>query len=206
MSAKKNPEETRAKILQAAMEEIHEKGFRAASLEAILTNAGVTKGALYHHFKNKEAVGYAIVDEMLMGWIINAFVEPMKNQADPIAAFQELIRNQVAMVTPETICKGCPLHNLMQEMSPIDETFRQKLMNVYEVWRGSIVNMLKQAQQLEHIPKHINADKMATYILATIEGGIGHAKSSQDIHRLNDAMETLIDVLESMRLPAPTTS
>jgi TetR/AcrR family transcriptional regulator, transcriptional repressor for nem operon len=40
-------------------------GFRSADVNAILAAAGVTKGALYHHFENKEALGYAVVDEVI---------------------------------------------------------------------------------------------------------------------------------------------
>jgi len=39
-------------------------GFRSADLNAILAAAGVTKGALYHHFDSKEALGYAVVAEV----------------------------------------------------------------------------------------------------------------------------------------------
>ena len=49
------PAETRRRILEAAFAEMWRVGFRAASLEAILLEAGVTKGALYHHFRSKDA-------------------------------------------------------------------------------------------------------------------------------------------------------
>jgi hypothetical protein len=44
-SGKRNPDQTRHTLLQAAFEEIHQQGFQAASLETILATAGVTKGA-----------------------------------------------------------------------------------------------------------------------------------------------------------------
>ena len=44
---------------------MYRSGFRSADLDAILAAAGVTKGALYYHFDNKEALGYAVVDELI---------------------------------------------------------------------------------------------------------------------------------------------
>src|SRR5271168_2833644 len=41
---------TRERLLQAASREIYRAGFQSASLDTILDSAGVTKGALYHHF------------------------------------------------------------------------------------------------------------------------------------------------------------
>jgi TetR/AcrR family transcriptional regulator, transcriptional repressor for nem operon len=52
-------------LLKAAFKEMHRSGFRSADLDAILAKAGVTKGALYYHFDDKEALGYAVVDEVV---------------------------------------------------------------------------------------------------------------------------------------------
>ena len=49
----RDPVLTRQRLLQAASQEICHSGFRGSDLEAILNRAGVTKGALYHHFENK---------------------------------------------------------------------------------------------------------------------------------------------------------
>ena len=64
-SSKRNPEQTRQALLEAAFEEIYRVGFQAASLDRILDRAGVTKGALYHHFKNKLELGYAVLEEVV---------------------------------------------------------------------------------------------------------------------------------------------
>ena len=64
-AARRDPERTRGRLLQAAFQEMHRSGFRNADLDVILARAGVTKGALYYHFNNKEALGYAVVDEIV---------------------------------------------------------------------------------------------------------------------------------------------
>src|SRR6202044_3625075 len=61
----RDPERTRERLLRAASREIYRSGFQSASLDRILVSAGVTKGALYHHFENKEALGYAVVEEVI---------------------------------------------------------------------------------------------------------------------------------------------
>lgn len=45
--------ETRAKILESALDIFSEKNFSNASLTEIAANVGLTKGALYWHFRNK---------------------------------------------------------------------------------------------------------------------------------------------------------
>src|SRR5205807_6655839 len=61
----RDSERTRERLLQAASREIYRSGFQSASLDTILASAGVTKGALYYHFKSKEALGYTVVEEVI---------------------------------------------------------------------------------------------------------------------------------------------
>ena len=58
-------EETRARILDAAVRRFAIAGYDAASVEEICTEAGVSKGAFYHHFPTKQAVFLAL----MQGWL-----------------------------------------------------------------------------------------------------------------------------------------
>ena len=57
--------ETKKKILESAMAEFLEKGFMNASLRTIAANAGLTTGAMYRHFKDKDALFCALVDDAI---------------------------------------------------------------------------------------------------------------------------------------------
>ena len=65
MRKKEQSEQTRMKILQAAIQEIHHSGYKAASLDNILATTDLTKGALYHHFSDKRELAHAILEEYL---------------------------------------------------------------------------------------------------------------------------------------------
>ena len=62
---RRNPDRTRERLLEAGFVEIYSRGFQPAGLDAIVERAGVTKGALYHHFPGKHALGYAVLDEVI---------------------------------------------------------------------------------------------------------------------------------------------
>ncbi|MBO4640136.1 MAG: TetR/AcrR family transcriptional regulator [Treponema sp.] len=57
--------ETKKKLLESAKKEFLEKGFNGASLRTIAANAGVTTGAMYRHFKDKNAFFCALVDDAI---------------------------------------------------------------------------------------------------------------------------------------------
>ena len=60
-------EETRARLLQAASKEFSSNGYDAASVDDICAEAGVSKGAFYHHFPSKQAVFLALFEDWLKG-------------------------------------------------------------------------------------------------------------------------------------------
>lgn len=57
--------ETKNKLLESAKKEFLEKGFTGASLRTIAANAGVTTGAMYRHFKDKDSFFCALVDDAI---------------------------------------------------------------------------------------------------------------------------------------------
>jgi AcrR family transcriptional regulator len=58
-------EETRAKIMEAAIKLFSNRGYNKASVDEICEEAGISKGAFYHHFKSKQALFLALLD----GWL-----------------------------------------------------------------------------------------------------------------------------------------
>src|SRR5580693_284248 len=100
----RDPARTRERLLQAAFREVYRSGFQSAGLDAILTAAGVTKGALYHHFGSKEALGYAIVEEIIAPDNRGQWLSPLLNCKDPVEALIGSV--QGLSVQPEAVRGG----------------------------------------------------------------------------------------------------
>ena len=134
----RDPERTRERLLQAASREIYRSGFQSAGLGTILASAGVTKGALYYHFKSKEALGYAVVEEVIAPDVQGKWVRPLQGVKDPIDALIGAVRR--IPVRPEDVRGGCQLNNLAQEMSPLDAGFRKRLAIIFDAWREAVAS------------------------------------------------------------------
>jgi len=196
----RNPDETRRRILDAALEEIHLRGFQGMRVEHILTRTKLTKGALYHHFANKMAIGYAIVDEILGQDVMNRWVIPLKDSDDPVKTIIDICEQERAGNTAAEIEKGCPINNLSQEMSPIDEGFRERLEAVYQEWTGAIADALRRGQEKGTIRKEVSPEKVAKFLLASLQGIIGVAKCCRHGNMLDDMADCLRDYLMQLRV------
>ncbi|MCL4529003.1 MAG: TetR/AcrR family transcriptional regulator [Chloroflexi bacterium] len=74
-------EETRSKIIESAIKLFSSRGFNAASVDDICADAGISKGAFYHHFESKQALFLALLD----GWLqtIDDAIEASKDKSAP---------------------------------------------------------------------------------------------------------------------------
>ena len=198
----RDPDVTRDKLLEAAFAEIYRRGFQAASLDTILAKAGVSKGALYHHFPDKASLGYAVVDEFVKGLLLERWGVLEPPSGDPITALQRILRGRVANLTSREVELGCPLNNLAQEMSPLDQRFRRGVNATFDIWTDAVAKDLASGQAQGTVRKDVDARKIAAFIVASIEGSFGLAKGAQSASMLRSNLEVLSTFLESLR-PAP---
>jgi AcrR family transcriptional regulator len=195
----RDPERTRDRLLQAAAREIYRSGFQSASLDGILASAGVTKGALYHHFKNKEALGYAVVEEIISPGVRGTWVQPFQNVKDPIDALIRAVRG--IRVQPKDVCGGCELNNLAQEMSPLDAGFRKRLETIFDAWREAVASVLREGQTHGSVRRDVEPHDAAGLLIAMVEGYGSLAKNAQDPKVMKAGITNIVTWLRSLRAP-----
>ncbi len=196
-----DPDATRRLLLQAAYAEILRHGYQAASLTRILQDTGLTKGALYHHFDNKRALGFAVIDEVIAPMVHRYWIAPLaRHDGDPIGSISECIGMAAGRIDDETLRLGCPLNNLAQEMSPIDEGFRQRIGAVFAQWRLALANALEQGVADGVVVANIDPEAVSIFLVAALEGCLGMAKTTQDRDMLLACGSGILDYLERLRI------
>jgi TetR/AcrR family transcriptional repressor of nem operon len=196
----RNPGRTRELLLRAAAREIYRSGFQSASLDTILASAGVTKGALYHHFKNKEALGYAVVEEVISPDTHATWMRPLhggRSVKDPIDALTGIV--QSISVQPKVVCGGCQLNNLAQEMSPLDAGFRKRLETIFDAWREAVASVLREGQIRGSVRRDVDPTDAAGLLIAMVEGYGSLGKNAQDPKVIKAGIKNIVGWLRSLR-------
>ena len=196
----KAPDATRRRILEAAFAEFYKNGYQGGSLNQIVEAAGTTKGALFHHFAGKQELGYAVIDEIIEPTLEQRWLAPLEDSKDPIADIKRVFRHYTKQdASTGKYVQGCPLNNLAQEMSPLDEGFRKRIDRLYTTWRKRYADALAAGIAVGTVRKDVAPHKVASLLVATQMGIWGSGKSSQDNDLMIQACDALCGYLEGLR-------
>lgn len=197
----RDSEYTRERLLQAGFREVYRTGFQSASVDTILAATNVTKGALYHHFESKEDLGHAIVEEVVATFPRDRWLLPLERSKDkdPIDALIGIIRAIPAR--PRDVKRGCPLVNLAQEMSNLDEQFRRRLQTIFRAWQEGVATALRRGQSQGTVRRDLVPEETASFLIAMVEGYEVLAKNAQDVKVWNVGIKNIVGWLNSLRAP-----
>jgi len=141
------------------------------------------------------------VDEVVRGLLLQRWsVGPLARlERDPVTALQGILRHRAAELTAREVELGCPLNNLAQEMSPLDERFRRRIDATFDTWRDAFAGALERGKADGTVRQDVDPRKVAGFIVAAIEGSFGLAKSARSGPMLRSNLEVLGTFLDSLR-------
>ncbi len=191
--------DTRDRILINMFLDVRKNGFQGLRADKVIANMDITKGALYHYFANKQAIGSAIIEEIIRPRYLHFYQELASCQNNPIDKMQEHLQMLVKMATEEEVSLGCPLNNLVQEMSPIEEDFRLSMKAIVDEIHSSIAEALRRGQAAGVVHPDVEPEQIAPFFFAGIEGAYSTAKVRKDAAVFKNIMKVLSAFLDTLR-------
>lgn len=158
----------------------------------------MTKGAFFSHFQTKNELGYALVDEVLREKTLERWIKPLAAYANPVQGIISRFRKIIETMPEDHVALGCPLNNLVQEMSAIDPIFRDKLNAILKLWIDETERYLKKAQDEGYLKKNVSAREVAEFVVMVEEGSLGMVKNLRDKKVYWSLYESLRQYLESV--------
>lgn len=197
--------ETREKILQAAANLIALKGYHDTKLEEILDAAQVTKGAFFHHFRDREDLGFAV-----LGWhmerrrqMLNAIEQelPLAEHADPLQKVFRRLDGIQEMVRRRAGKGGCIIGNMSTALSDCHNGFRKRLAECFDEMAQEFLPQLEAAARQNRMIRRVNISELARYIVTVIEGAIMQARTLGDATLLPSQLAFLKEHLKKCLQP-----
>ncbi len=161
---------TRLSILQKAFELVYKAGYQATSIDDIIAKTQVTKGAFFYHFKSKDDMGLAMINEVLYPGMQQALIQPLTAGANPVRELYLMMKNLLLANPSFKVKYGCPAINLVEEMAPQNEAFNKALLKLAVNWQGAIEVCLQKGKTAGKIRRDVNVKQAAVFIISGYAG------------------------------------
>lgn len=180
----RDPNGTRQKLLDAGFAEIRRAGVDGASIANIIDLAGVTKGALYHHFRSKAQLANAVIDECLPAYIDDIWLDALAFEQDVLPVLMAQVDRLGTRDAPEILNHGCPLARLASGADNMDDATRKRVDSVYRYWRRGLAGHISRSQFGKYVRTDIQASSVAEFIMAILHGYLSRPPvlRSSDVH------------------------
>lgn len=170
-------------------------GFNSAGLATILKEANVPKGSFYHFFSSKQEFGLTVLDHFATGVerVFTAFL--LDETSPPMVRFRNCIDSLTKKFESNNCSIGCFAANMGQELADSNETFREKLVDIFCSWITHFENCLREAQESGEISNQLSPECLALFFLSGFEGALLLSKVMKSTSPLKNFTTVFFEML-----------
>lgn len=189
-------EKTRNKIIAAVAPIFNKKGYQGTAMSDIVLATGLTKGAIYGNFQNKEKLAEACFDHNVK-FLQKGLFMAWASSASSTGKLEALLKFYTDNY--ETIAKngGCPLMNAAVESDDFLPYFKDKAKTILYNWHSEIKSVVLNGQASGEINPDTDAVGFASSFIAMVEGGILVAKTADNPEHFFYVIENLKSLVRS---------
>lgn len=169
-------EATRERLLDAAKKLVMSKGFAGTSIDDVLKETGLTKGAFFHHFKSKADLArelvkrYALNDLKLFQEYDRQSQEASNDPLEQVLIFLKLFETYIS--NSKDPAPGCMYAVYTYESRQFDPDVLDFVSDTLRQWTSIYVRKFQEVLDLYKPALPITARQLAEMIVSVIEGGL----------------------------------
>ena len=186
-----SPTSTRDKLLEAGLKLVRRQGFAGTSVDQLCGEAGVTKGAFFHHFASKEALGVALAGYWSNSTSTFFAAAPYHHHPDPAERVLGYIDLRIELIAGPAEGFSCVAGTMVQEAflssDPIRAACNSSILGNAAALEDDLAAALAQSGA-----RGVTASSLARHIQAVIQGAFVLAKAEGDVGAAGAAREHLL--------------
>lgn len=195
----KNPDYTRNHIIDVAAPVFNKNGYVGTSLSDILEQTNLTKGAIYHHFANKDELALAALEYnlRLVSDHIFRVVDETAHSCDMLTAFaRSFSKNYNTMKQ----MGGCPVVNAAVDSDDVNEQIRTRVCRFIRMWEKALMTIIENGKTKSEIRADADSEKFSMNFISIIEGSLAISKVYDNRKYVDNAVELITEIVERMRI------
>lgn len=189
-------EKTTQFILEKIGPYFNKHGYTGTSMSDITKATGLTKGAIYGNFKDKEDLALQAFNFNIRR-AMGRLRERMTMDADGMTKLKEITGFFRKYYASEKLHGGCPMLNVGVDSMNHNNTLYKRVVEVLNKWIKAIADIIDQAKEEGTVKPTVNSMKYANKIYAQIQGGIFIANVLNDESHLSELMNHIDHMIDS---------
>jgi len=192
------PEPSRKQLMSAAIDGFARLGYQGTSIDRIARDAGVTKGAVYYHFRDKEELLFEAVKDQVGGFERDVLRATTPAQ-DALTALRRVVDSCFFHATVSNHRRF--IITLMIEALDTNPRLSVEFRNILRRMRAFLVNVVRHGQEQGTLRADVEPRAVATVLMAGIIGAeVQHYQDPEEVD-LRAVLDTLVEQAAAWLVP-----
>jgi len=190
-------QETKTRIIEQAATLFNQQGYSGTSVSDLMRATGLQKGGIYNHFVSKDELALEAFD-FAVNCVQQKFMGALKGKrqaGDRLLAILSVYEN---ILDNPPIQGGCPILNTAVESDDFHPALRERSQLAMDAWRDLIRKIVDKGIMRGEFQATVNADTVATILIATIEGAVMLSKLYGDVSYMERGLKHLKLYIQSL--------
>lgn len=148
----------------------YSKGYYNTSVDDILKELSLSKGAFYYHFDSKEDFFIQIIENLLVRKVYSMLIQPIEGHDQTLTMISDCFEDALETAVHNELDYGFVLSNFMNEFNGRNENIMKHLNEILKVWEVNLVSAIQRGKFNGHIDRHVDAEGVAIYLMSAYIG------------------------------------
>ena len=152
------------------LELFYKKGYYNTSVDDILKELSLSKGAFYYHFDSKEDFFIQIIENLLVRRVYSMLIEPIEGHDNALQLITNCFENALETAVHNEMDCGFVLNNFLNEFNGKNEKIMKHLNDILKIWEVNLVSAIQKGKFNGHIDRHVDAEGVALFLMSSYIG------------------------------------
>ena len=152
------------------LELFYSKGYSNTSVDDILKELSLSKGAFYYHYESKEDFFIQIIQNLLVRKVYSMLIEPIEGHENPIELITHCFEEALETAVHNEMDYGFLLSNFLNEFNGRNPKIMAPLNDILKVWEVNLVSAIQRGKFNGHIDRHVDSEGAAVYLMSSFIG------------------------------------
>ncbi len=161
---------TMHRMQSTGLELFYKQGYYNTTVDHILSELSLSKGAFYYHFKSKEDFFIQIIENLLVGKMYSMLIGPLEGHDNTIDLIINCFENALESAVNDELDYGFALNNFMIEFNGKDSIIKSHLNEIMQTWEVTLVSTIQKGKFNGFIDRHVDSEAVAIYLMSSFMG------------------------------------